>query len=368
MKRYDSHREAILLGQECMDSTPSHLTSAESLLAYFSKRPLNNDPHGFYATFQSLFQQLASEEEDAIREDPEALMTEFDPFPLFQSPSGEFPLLFYTRWSGFASVKSFRWMDTHNLAQAQDRHVRRKMEKENKKERQKARLEFNQTVRNLVLFIKKRDPRYHAYLKQQEALAQERRAESLKKLELEKQARQEIFENFEEADWSRVDEEGLLAEYEEEETIECIVCDVVYRTLKQLQNHEKTRKHALALEALKESFEKDGDLLSLGSDASDLDPIIDANISEEQPDQEDNESSESPVWVSDPHEIQMETLAQTTESLTLKSPKSKKSKTLLKNTCQSCQTQFQSRNALFDHLRTTGHASLLVQKTKKSRR
>jgi len=53
---------------------------------------------------------------------------------------------FYNAWLTFSSQKSFSWCDKYRLSEAPDRRVRRAMEKENKKFRDAARKEFNDTV------------------------------------------------------------------------------------------------------------------------------------------------------------------------------------------------------------------------------
>lgn len=53
---------------------------------------------------------------------------------------------FYNAWLTFSTQKSFSWCDKFRLSEAPDRRVRRAMEKENKKFRDAARKEFNDTV------------------------------------------------------------------------------------------------------------------------------------------------------------------------------------------------------------------------------
>lgn len=42
--------------------------------------------------------------------------------------------------------------------------MRREMEKENKKERQKEKKHYLKTIKDLVEYLRKRDPRYKAYM------------------------------------------------------------------------------------------------------------------------------------------------------------------------------------------------------------
>lgn len=53
---------------------------------------------------------------------------------------------FYNAWLTFSSQKSFSWCDKYRLSEAPDRRIRRAMEKENKKFRDAARKEFNDTI------------------------------------------------------------------------------------------------------------------------------------------------------------------------------------------------------------------------------
>ena len=54
---------------------------------------------------------------------------------------------FYNFWLNFATDKDFSWADQWEINDAPDRRVRRLMEKENKKARDDARKEYNETIR-----------------------------------------------------------------------------------------------------------------------------------------------------------------------------------------------------------------------------
>jgi DnaJ family protein A protein 5 len=111
--------------------------------------------------FRSLFQRLANEEEEAFRQGPlddeeEKVYTEFPSFGTAETPFadndgyrgfGGYARDFYNAWSNFSSCKSFIWMDKWKLSDAPSRFVRRAMEKENKKQREMGRKEYNDTIR-----------------------------------------------------------------------------------------------------------------------------------------------------------------------------------------------------------------------------
>ena len=63
---------------------------------------------------------------------------------------------FYTFWLSYCCPRSFVWVEQHDIREANDRYVRRAMEKENKKSRDKARKERNEEIRvKLIKFLRK---------------------------------------------------------------------------------------------------------------------------------------------------------------------------------------------------------------------
>lgn len=59
----------------------------------------------------------------------------------------------------------FSWADEYNPNDAPDRRIRRLIEAENKKSRLKEKRAFNEEIRSLVEYVKKRDPRWNEYVK-----------------------------------------------------------------------------------------------------------------------------------------------------------------------------------------------------------
>lgn len=73
---------------------------------------------------------------------------------------------FYSFWLSYMTPRSFVWAEKHDSREANDRYVRRIMEKENKKLRDKAKKERNEEVRvscfvsikiNLIVFSLKKN-------------------------------------------------------------------------------------------------------------------------------------------------------------------------------------------------------------------
>ncbi|KAJ3124267.1 DnaJ sub C member 21 [Nowakowskiella sp. JEL0407] len=207
---------------------------------------------------------------------------------------------FYARFANFSSVKSFRWVDEYRLSDAPDRRVRRAMEKHNQKLRDKAVREFSETVRSLVEFVKKRDPRCKAYAER--ASAEKERKEKERKEKAKKEKEQRIRNRLElakghlEQDWTVVDEEKYLALHddsfanngEEEEGVDnengdededeeddlyvddlyCVACDKSFKSMQQRENHDRSKKHIKNMELLKQHIlEEEGKLEGFEDDA-----------------------------------------------------------------------------------------------------
>lgn len=60
---------------------------------------------------------------------------------------------FYNYWLSFATEKDFSWIETWSTNEAPDRQVRRLMERDNKKARDNARREYNETVRVCTIIV-----------------------------------------------------------------------------------------------------------------------------------------------------------------------------------------------------------------------
>ena len=104
--------------------------------------------------YRTVFAKLAEEEAEALANDRSEDSANVKlHFPSFGCSTTEYDdssdsdvKQFYNAWLTFSSQKSFSWCDKYRLSEAPDRRIRRAMEKENKKFRDAARKEFNDTV------------------------------------------------------------------------------------------------------------------------------------------------------------------------------------------------------------------------------
>ena len=141
---YDAHEADILRGgtgegtgedqyQGNMKvTTPEEIT--RMMGRFRSNIQYTDAPTGFFGFVRETFEQLAKEEEYAA--DWEGI--NIPNYPSFGHKDDDYEGVvrdFYAAWDGFASAKSFAWLDVYRLSDAPDRYTRRLAEKENKKHR-----------------------------------------------------------------------------------------------------------------------------------------------------------------------------------------------------------------------------------------
>lgn len=316
---YDNHKSEILRDDDdYVADEPAEMVipsiSVQEILRYFNPSlygRIDDSQAGLYSVASRLFERLAAEE---VTHGKYQRLAKFDKYmddsPNVNAIDGSYLLYprlgnshtdyadgvrgFYNSWSGFLSVKSFNWMDEYRYSAAPDRRTRRLMEKENKKIRDAARKEYNETVRNFVAFIKKRDPRVKKGAEEYENNRRRQQKETLER-QAKEQKLQRIAEmnNHEVQDWQKMDLEELEmveemlkkefdydsddttdSEYDEfqdqvdEQVFECVVCDKFFKSKSQFETHEKSNKHKLNVEQLREDMLREG--IELGIDNDDI--------------------------------------------------------------------------------------------------
>lgn len=282
---YDSHRDAILSGQDGVDGRGEpttfrnvRLTSTEEILSlmrrFNASVPFDDEPTGFFGISRETFEHLALEEEAAADFDG----VDVPEYPSFGSSDDDYDTVvkpFYAAWAGFSTRKSFSWKDKYRLSDAPDRRVRRIMEKENKKCRDDAAREFNDAVRFLVSFVRKRDPRYlpntQTDADRQKALRDAAAAQAARS----RAANKEKMASSGLADWALSRGEDIAdtaqpsdfddTEDSEVEILECVVCNKTFKSDKQLEAHERSKKHVKALQQLRREMKREGVDLELDS-------------------------------------------------------------------------------------------------------
>ncbi|KAL3494249.1 hypothetical protein BJX62DRAFT_234388 [Aspergillus germanicus] len=274
---YDTHRDAFLGGDGCVDapdfSYNVRMTTSADILKLFSKfsprMEFTDSPSGFYGGLRETFAQIALEEEMACRWEN----TNVIEYPSFGSRDDDSQLVrqFYALWGSFSTKKSFSWKDAYRLSEAPDRRVRRLMEKENKRMREAGIREFNDAVRSLVGFVKKRDPRYEFYknslTQHHESLRQSAAAQATRS----RAANQAKLGNHVLQDWAKSEElDDRVSESSEGEAehFECIVCRKTFKSQNQFQAHERSKKHIKAVKQLRWEMKLQDEELDLRVDST----------------------------------------------------------------------------------------------------
>lgn len=175
---------------------------------------------------------------------------------------------FYSYWLGFSTVMDFCWVDEYDVMAGPNRKSRRLMEEENNKVRKKARKEYNDTVRRLGDFVKKRDKRViDMRMKRSVEMEKKKEEERERKKRLEKE-RKERAMAYEEPEWAKVEEDGEVEEWIEEEVEEkrndkefyCVLCGKKFKSEKQWKNHEQSKKHKEKVAEFRDSIGDEEDL------------------------------------------------------------------------------------------------------------
>ena len=121
-----------------------------------------------------------------------------------------FCAFFHSSSSFFFVQRNLKW----NLNEAENRQIRRAMEAENKSDRKEQRKEYNDTVRRLVAYVKRRDPRYVQFQLQQAKEEKIKRAKAelkKEKEEEEKALKRAQARKAEEERWAERERERIAA-------------------------------------------------------------------------------------------------------------------------------------------------------------
>lgn len=272
---YDSHRDAILRDEDEVSGEHFErnmwVTTAEDLLRkinkFNGKMDFSDSKTGFYGVLRDTFATLANEEE--VASEWEGLNPIV--YPSFGYANDDYDTVikpFYAAWNSFATKKSFTWKDVYRYPDAPDRRVRRLMEKENKRIREEGIREFNDAVRSLIAFVRKRDPRFIPY-----AQSEAERQRILRDAVAAQAARSRAANQAKSApqgpipEWmmnrKEAEDDGSEEEDEPDEHVECVVCKKYFKTEKQYEAHERSKKHTKTVQQLRRQMERENITLEL---------------------------------------------------------------------------------------------------------
>lgn len=234
------------------------MTSTDDILKLFLKfnpqMEFSDSPTGFFGGLRETFDQLAREEAMTCQlEDLESV-----DYPSFGSRDDDYNDVvrpFYAAWNGFSTKKTFAWKDIHRYSEAPDRRIRRLMEKENKRLRDEGVREFNDAVRSLVAFARKRDPRCKANAQSEAERQKSLREAAAAQAARSRAANEAKLQAHVIPDWARSeDQEESSSESEVEPEklhFECVVCRKIFKSERQYEAHERSKKHLKAVKQLR---------------------------------------------------------------------------------------------------------------------
>jgi DnaJ family protein A protein 5 len=330
---YDSHRDILLRGGQANGSGGDEfsynirMTTTEDVLKLMMKfngrLEFSDAPSGFFGGLDDFFKQLAKEEDIACQWENEDPMD----YPEFGHRDDDYEDVvrpFYAAWTGFATRKSYSWKDEYRLSDAPDRRIRRLMEKENKKIRDEAIQEYNEAVRTLIAFIRKRDPRVQnnqvSEAERQKALREAAAAQAARS----RAARQAKFQEAGEdaiPDWAKsrtkdAYEGGFSSESEiEEHEYDCVVCDKTFKSEAQFIAHEKSKKHIKLLKQLRKEMKVEGAELNLDNGCTAAEHgYAAADEDQHAKESDDSPSREAPIPESESESNDKETIHETNGS------------------------------------------------------
>jgi len=263
---YNGHREAFLRGQsagqnqEGSEETGFDAFEELDVRQYMTSGAFKGfgSGHGsFFDVFAQLFERIAEiERREANIEIKE---TKTVAIPTFGGPQTDIieTKRFYDFWGGLKTRRSFSFCDKWRLSEAPSRKIRRLMEQENKKMRSKGRREYLDAIRELVSFVRKKDPRWAKYREDKMKARQKRELEKKLEKEAEAKKRKEARARGKIEEQQRMNEVleerrkryGDVDPVEDDDTqteikiFECFLCKKSFKSQNQWKNHEKSKKH-----------------------------------------------------------------------------------------------------------------------------
>lgn len=294
------------------------------LYGFFSSQcysGFNDSEKGFYTVYRQLFEKIAVNDMRYMDEEDDIIIPNFGHSDMNLEDVGRF----YTYWSGYCTTMAFEWADEFDIREAHQmgRWVEKKIEKENNKARQKARKQFNEEVRALIAFVRKRDKRWQERKKLQAAKAEEKAKKQKEAQQREREERNKLMAEHmqkekanmaayedqlkemearfatewgitdsEESDYEDEDVDdngdGITGHGEEGEDpiliddLYCVACNKTFKSDRGMESHEKSKKHRENIEALKATMMAENELLIEDEQVADTSRLDDSGSADDE--------------------------------------------------------------------------------------
>lgn len=231
-----------------------------SVFAGFVKTDHESD---FYSVYGKLFTKLDKEEEDE-----EEVGVHHDDAVNFgdENSSKEEVYAFYKDWIGFCSIKKFAFVDVYDPREAPNRRIKRLIENDNNRVRNRERLKFNDKMNDLILHVRGKDPRWKAFQAEEAAIRNARKREQEEERKIKHEEDTEKLRAYREdlAEFYKKEEEEALLRGDIEEVFEeefrCGMCKKSFKKEGQFDNHMRSKQHKkmeVQVKALREELELD---------------------------------------------------------------------------------------------------------------
>jgi len=259
---YDDHRDDILAGRDLNDSSSSddedyatrkgpRLKKREvNLWPFFSSSAFEgfDGEKSFYAVYGKAFSDVEDSEEQRASFE----LADRAPFGTATTPWDDVKA-FYDKFADFVSQRTFSAYDKYKAASDEGRRMRRAVDTENGKHRKAAKGAYQDMVRQLAVFCRRRDPRVKERMK---VVAQEKEEKVQKASALKAQRRQENLEaRLKWREEGPVDDgyearQGVTLHEMDDKTVSteaeifsCHACKKTFKSEKQYANHCLSKAH-----------------------------------------------------------------------------------------------------------------------------
>ncbi|SPQ94296.1 unnamed protein product (mitochondrion) [Plasmodiophora brassicae] len=269
---YDGHRDHILNDQMGADvDDRSARDPLIDLAVYFSAACFDgftDKEGGFFDVFTRAFERI---------DELESGNGSRNPYPKFGRTDSPWSDVneFYREWGNFSTGRSFTWANQWRTSDAGERRTKRAMEKENRTHQNKARRQYVDTVNRLVTWVRKKDPRVAAHQEEVRRQMRAKEAELKEREERRKQRYEEDRQRWRTLEQQRIiegeqrrreaygdiDDEEQNSDASDESIVECVPCGKQFRSAKQFENHERSKKHKQNVAALRHELEAEDALL-----------------------------------------------------------------------------------------------------------
>jgi DnaJ family protein A protein 5 len=206
-KWYDDHRESILRGRDGTrgedgdEEDEDNVANQLNIWHYFNPtcfNKFNDDPDGFYTVYRGIFDEISDKEFESQTSSKSSRTKHNSQYPSFGSSvsAPEEVLSFYACWENFIYYLTFSYVDKYNPLEAPNRDVRRAMEKENSKLRDKERKDYIALIKSLIAYVKKRDERYIQIVSDKQKAKEEETKRKTEQKAIEKEKKKELKEQW----------------------------------------------------------------------------------------------------------------------------------------------------------------------------